>query len=224
MPKRASEQRRRAVPRTAPGEAPAGGGNARRRRPGSRCRRRRSARSAHGPAGARCGRKAAGILAPCLPLDRLRKRGAWAFAVAGNLAHGASQRLAADDGRPTLVGDRLVEWSFCLARLAEFPAHARLRRGHRLPLARCRAARARRRCARPHARLGPTTATSASSSGKPTSSTARSKVSDSTRSSTAPRSSTSGSPAATRAPTLRTATSRRWRSCAKRSRQTAGWC
>jgi SAM-dependent methyltransferase len=38
--------------------------------------------------------------------------------VAGNLAHGASQRLAADEGRPTLAGDRLVEWSFCLARLA----------------------------------------------------------------------------------------------------------
>jgi SAM-dependent methyltransferase len=43
------------------------------------------------------------------------------LAVAGNLAHGASQRLAADDGRPTLVGDRLVEWSFCFARLADGP-------------------------------------------------------------------------------------------------------
>jgi SAM-dependent methyltransferase len=52
--------------------------------------------------------------------ERLRRRGAWAFAVAGNLAQGASQRLAAD-GRPSLAGDRWVEWSFCLARLADGP-------------------------------------------------------------------------------------------------------
>jgi SAM-dependent methyltransferase len=53
--------------------------------------------------------------------DRLRSRGAWAFAVAGNLAHAASQRLAAHDGRPSLAGDRWVEWSFCFARLADGP-------------------------------------------------------------------------------------------------------
>jgi SAM-dependent methyltransferase len=41
--------------------------------------------------------------------------------VAGNLAHIASQRLAADNGRPTLAGDRWVEWSFCFARLADGP-------------------------------------------------------------------------------------------------------
>ena len=51
----------------------------------------------------------------------LRKRGSWAFGVAGNLAHMASQRLAADNGRPTLAGDRWVEWSFCFARLADGP-------------------------------------------------------------------------------------------------------
>jgi SAM-dependent methyltransferase len=51
----------------------------------------------------------------------LRKRGSWAFGVAGNLAHMASQRLAADNGRPTLAGDRWVEWSFCFARLEDGP-------------------------------------------------------------------------------------------------------
>ena len=49
----------------------------------------------------------------------LRNRGSWAFGVAGNLAHMASQRLAAHDGRPTLAGDRWIEWSFCMARLAQ---------------------------------------------------------------------------------------------------------
>jgi SAM-dependent methyltransferase len=52
---------------------------------------------------------------------RLRKTGSWAFAVAGNLAHGVSQRLSESDGRPTLAGDRTIEWSFCSARLAHGP-------------------------------------------------------------------------------------------------------
>ena len=53
--------------------------------------------------------------------DRLRSRGARAFEVSGNLAHAASQRIAASEGRPSLAGDRWVEWSFCFARLAEGP-------------------------------------------------------------------------------------------------------
>lgn len=52
--------------------------------------------------------------------ERLRRRGAWAFAVAGNLAHAASQRIA-ENGATTLAGDRWVEWSFCFARLADGP-------------------------------------------------------------------------------------------------------
>lgn len=51
---------------------------------------------------------------------RVRRTGAWAFAVAGDLAYETSRRLAAD-GSPTLAGDRWVEWSFCLARLADAP-------------------------------------------------------------------------------------------------------
>lgn len=75
----------------------------------------------------------------------LRNRGSWAFGVAGNLAHMASQRLAAHDGRPTLAGDRWVEWSFCMARLASglgttldfgagigFLSLAAAQRGHRV--------------------------------------------------------------------------------------------
>jgi hypothetical protein len=52
--------------------------------------------------------------------ERLRRRGAWAFEVAGNLAHAASQRIA-ENGGTTLAGDRWVEWSFCFARLADGP-------------------------------------------------------------------------------------------------------
>ena len=44
-----------------------------------------------------------------------------ALAFAGNAAHGLSQRLAAAGGSPTLTGDRWIEWSFCMARLAETP-------------------------------------------------------------------------------------------------------
>lgn len=47
--------------------------------------------------------------------------GARALAIAGDVALATSRRLAADDGRPSLAGDRWVEWSFCLARLAEGP-------------------------------------------------------------------------------------------------------
>jgi hypothetical protein len=40
--------------------------------------------------------------------------------VAGDLALGASRRIAERDGA-TLMGDRWIEWSFCLARLADGP-------------------------------------------------------------------------------------------------------
>jgi SAM-dependent methyltransferase len=46
-----------------------------------------------------------------------RRAGARALALAGGVALGASHRLAAQDGN--LQGDRIVEWSFCFARLAE---------------------------------------------------------------------------------------------------------
>ncbi|MGZ8693866.1 MAG: class I SAM-dependent methyltransferase [Gaiellaceae bacterium] len=49
-----------------------------------------------------------------------RKNGAYALAVASDLARQASQRLTAD-GEPDLAGDRWVEWSFCMARLADGP-------------------------------------------------------------------------------------------------------
>jgi SAM-dependent methyltransferase len=48
----------------------------------------------------------------------MRRRGGYALAVAGDLALRASRRLVAEGGE-TLEGDRWVEWSFCLARLAE---------------------------------------------------------------------------------------------------------
>ena len=41
--------------------------------------------------------------------------------VAGAVALEASRRLAVVDGRPSLAGDRWVEWSFCMARLADGP-------------------------------------------------------------------------------------------------------
>jgi SAM-dependent methyltransferase len=52
--------------------------------------------------------------------ERVRRRSGWALSVAGNLAIEASRRIAARDGA-TLVGDRWIEWSFCLARLADGP-------------------------------------------------------------------------------------------------------
>jgi hypothetical protein len=50
----------------------------------------------------------------------VRHRSGWFLNVAGNLAIQASRRIAERDGA-TLVGDRSVEWSFCLARLADGP-------------------------------------------------------------------------------------------------------
>ncbi len=56
-----------------------------------------------------------------VPLPRVREYGVRALAFAGNAAHGLSQRLAAVGGGATLAGDRWVEWSFCMARLAAGP-------------------------------------------------------------------------------------------------------
>jgi uncharacterized protein DUF268 len=52
--------------------------------------------------------------------ERVRHRSGWLLNVAGNLAIQASRKIAERDGA-TLVGDRSIEWSFCLARLAEGP-------------------------------------------------------------------------------------------------------
>jgi Caenorhabditis protein of unknown function, DUF268 len=52
--------------------------------------------------------------------ERVRHRSRWVLSVAGNLALQASRRIAERDGA-TLVGDRWIEWSFCLARLADGP-------------------------------------------------------------------------------------------------------
>ena len=56
-----------------------------------------------------------------VPRLRVRESGVRGLAFAGNVAHGLSQRLAAVGGGATLAGDRWVEWSFCMARLAEGP-------------------------------------------------------------------------------------------------------
>jgi SAM-dependent methyltransferase len=57
-------------------------------------------------------------------LQRFRRSGAHAIAVAGDLgyrgAQRVSRRLAPNDG-PSLSGDRWVEWSFCMSRLADGP-------------------------------------------------------------------------------------------------------
>jgi hypothetical protein len=50
----------------------------------------------------------------------MRHRSGRLLNVAGNLAIEASRRIAERDGA-TLVGDRAIEWSFCLARLADGP-------------------------------------------------------------------------------------------------------
>jgi hypothetical protein len=50
----------------------------------------------------------------------VRRTGAYALAVAGDVALQASRRLGADGGL-SLAGDRWVEWSFCVARLADGP-------------------------------------------------------------------------------------------------------
>jgi hypothetical protein len=51
-------------------------------------------------------------------LDRVRHRSAWLLSVAGDVAIAASRRIAERDGE-TLLGDRWIEWSFCLARLLD---------------------------------------------------------------------------------------------------------
>jgi hypothetical protein len=56
-----------------------------------------------------------------VPPPRVREYGVRALAFAGNVAHGLSQRLGAVGGGATLAGDRWIEWSFCMARLAEGP-------------------------------------------------------------------------------------------------------
>jgi hypothetical protein len=49
----------------------------------------------------------------------LRGVSAYALARAGSAAHELSAHLAGRRGGPSLAGDRWVEWSFCMARLAE---------------------------------------------------------------------------------------------------------
>jgi SAM-dependent methyltransferase len=56
-----------------------------------------------------------------VPLQSVREYGVRGLAFAGNAAHFLSQRLATAGGGATLAGDRWVEWSFCMARLAEGP-------------------------------------------------------------------------------------------------------
>lgn len=51
-------------------------------------------------------------------LDRVRHRSGWLLNVAADVAIAASRRIAEHDGE-TLRGDRWIEWSFCLARLAD---------------------------------------------------------------------------------------------------------
>ena len=59
-------------------------------------------------------------MAGAIPLSRrARRAGARALALAGGAALQVSNRLG--DPRESLHGDRIVEWSFCLARLAQGP-------------------------------------------------------------------------------------------------------
>jgi SAM-dependent methyltransferase len=51
----------------------------------------------------------------------LRSVGAYALLRAGSAAHVLSDRLSASDDALGLAGDRWVEWSFCMARLADGP-------------------------------------------------------------------------------------------------------
>jgi hypothetical protein len=61
------------------------------------------------------------VLQDQAPRKSVRKRAGYAIAVGADLALRASRRLTASEGGATLEGDRWVEWSFCLARLAEGP-------------------------------------------------------------------------------------------------------
>jgi SAM-dependent methyltransferase len=57
-------------------------------------------------------------------LARFRRRGAHAIAVAGDLGYRGAQRISqrmSAQGGPSLSGDRWVEWSFCMGRLADGP-------------------------------------------------------------------------------------------------------
>jgi SAM-dependent methyltransferase len=57
-------------------------------------------------------------------LTRLRRRSAHAVAAAGALGHRGAQRISsrlAPHNGPSLSGDRWVEWSFCMSRLADGP-------------------------------------------------------------------------------------------------------
>jgi hypothetical protein len=52
--------------------------------------------------------------------DRVRHRSGWLLNRAGNVALEVSRRIAERDGA-TLIGDRSIEWSFCLGRLTDGP-------------------------------------------------------------------------------------------------------
>jgi hypothetical protein len=57
-------------------------------------------------------------------LQRFRRRGAHAIAVAGDLGYRGAQRVSrrlSPGSGPSLSGDRWVEWSFCVSRLTEGP-------------------------------------------------------------------------------------------------------
>src|SRR5436190_21787174 len=52
--------------------------------------------------------------------ERIKRETARALQAGSDIAFHASRRLTASNG-VTLQGDRIVEWSFCLARLADGP-------------------------------------------------------------------------------------------------------
>jgi SAM-dependent methyltransferase len=62
---------------------------------------------------------------PSPRVQRFRRHGAHAIAVAGDLGYRGAQRvsqvLAPNSGGPSLSGDRWVEWSYCMSRLSEGP-------------------------------------------------------------------------------------------------------
>jgi SAM-dependent methyltransferase len=51
--------------------------------------------------------------------SRLRRKAGYGLAVCADLALRGSRRLTASPGGATLEGDRWVEWSFCMARMAD---------------------------------------------------------------------------------------------------------
>jgi SAM-dependent methyltransferase len=57
-------------------------------------------------------------------MQRFRRQGAHAIAVAGDLGYRGAQSISrrlAPEGGPSLSGDRWVEWSFCMSRLSDKP-------------------------------------------------------------------------------------------------------